>query len=119
MSLDPRCLPRDPPPVGFKMQTTRCYMSIVSFAKSAAITSALLGVTSMPTARAQEPLKVGVMYPLGGVLGVMGGGSANAVKLAFDEEGNKIAGRAVQILVEDDEGKIDVSLTKLRKLVEL
>jgi len=70
-------------------------------------------------AYAQAPIKVGVLFPLGGVLGVMGNGSGNAVKLAFEEEGNMIAGRPVQVLVEDDEGKVDVSLAKLRKLVEL
>ena len=68
---------------------------------------------------AQAPIKVGVLFPLGGVLGVMGNGSGNAVKLAFEEEGNMIAGRPVQVLVEDDEAKVDVSLAKLRKLVEL
>lgn len=78
----------------------------------------LISLLAIP-ASAQEPIKVGVLFPLGGVLGVMGNGSANAVKLAFEEEGNTVAGRPVRVVVEDDEGKIDVSLAKLRKLVEL
>jgi branched-chain amino acid transport system substrate-binding protein len=82
-----------------------------------AVTVATL--VQMPVAKAEDPIKVGVLYPLAGVLGVMGRGSANAVSLAFDEEGNRLGAHPVQVLVEDDEGKIDVSLTKLRKLVEL
>jgi branched-chain amino acid transport system substrate-binding protein len=39
-------------------------------------------------------------------------------KLAFEEIGNKIAGRGVQIIVGDTELKPDVGLTKTRKLVE-
>lgn len=84
---------------------------------AAALAAATLAIAA--PAQAQEPIKVGVLFPLAGVLGVMGNGSANAVKLAFEEEGNKIAGRPVQVVVEDDEAKIDVSLAKLRKLVEL
>lgn len=92
--------------------------SILSPRQAIVMLSALCVLAAGP-AEAQSPIKVGALFPLGGVLGVMGNGSGNAVKLAFEEEGNQIAGRPVQVLVEDDEAKVDVSLAKLRKLVEL
>lgn len=69
-------------------------------------------------AGAQEPIKIGVVYSLSGTYAALGSSSANAVKLAFEEEGSAVAGRKIQIIVEDDEGKPDVALAKLRKLVE-
>jgi branched-chain amino acid transport system substrate-binding protein len=40
------------------------------------------------------------------------------MKLYFDEIGGKVAGRPLQLIVEDDENKPQVGLQKLRKLVE-
>jgi branched-chain amino acid transport system substrate-binding protein len=76
-------------------------------------------INSVPIrALAQEPIKIGVLYSLSGTFPVMGNGAATAAQLAFDEEGATIAGRRFQIILDDDEGKADVSLQKLKKLVE-
>src|SRR5262249_57463838 len=67
---------------------------------------------------AKPPIKVGVMYPFKGPFAVLGELQLVGMKLAFEQRGNRIAGREVQLLVEDDEAKPDVGLTKVRKLIE-
>src|SRR5262249_56527742 len=74
------------------------------------------GWTQTPTAK--PPIKVGVMYPFKGPFAVLGELQLVGMKLAFDQRGNRIAGREVQLIVEDDEAKPDVGLTKVRKLIE-
>jgi branched-chain amino acid transport system substrate-binding protein len=81
-----------------------------------------LAATWIGTAWTQAPaktrIKVGVMYPFKGPFAVLGELQLVGMKLAFDQRGNRIAGREVQLIVEDDEAKPDVGLTKIRKLIE-
>jgi len=74
------------------------------------------GWTQTPAAK--TPIKVGVMYPFKGPFAVLGELQLVGMRLAFDQRGNRIAGREVQLIVEDDEAKPDVGLTKVRKLIE-
>ncbi|HKQ66352.1 MAG TPA: ABC transporter substrate-binding protein, partial [Methylomirabilota bacterium] len=75
-----------------------------------------IGWTQPPAAK--TPIKVGVLYPFKGPFAVLGELQLVGMKLAFDQRGNRIAGREVQLVVEDDEAKPDVGLTKVRKLIE-
>jgi len=63
------------------------------------------------------PIKVGLLVPLSGVYAVQGELIRNGAILAF-EQGGEIAGRKVEVIVEDDEAKPDIGVTKWRKLVE-
>ena len=67
---------------------------------------------------AQEPIKIGVMFPVTGPISAQGRPERDAVKLAFDEENNVIAGRKVELLFEDSAGRPDTGLTKIKALVE-
>jgi len=83
---------------------------------------ATLGVASLvsllqPVA-AQEPIKIGVMFPVTGPVSAQGRPERDAVKQAFEEEGNMIAGRKVELLYEDSAGRPDTGLTKVKALVE-
>lgn len=69
-------------------------------------------------ASAQEPIKIGVMFPLTGPISGQGIPERDAIKQAFEEENNTIAGRKVELLYEDSEGRPDVGLTKTKALVE-
>lgn len=69
-------------------------------------------------ALAQEPIKIGVMFPLTGPISGQGVPERDAIKQAFDDENNTIAGRKVELLFEDSEGRPDVGLTKTKALVE-
>src|SRR5712671_1998773 len=84
----------------------------------AVVTSGVAFATASAAQPANAPIKVGVMYPLTGPIAANGKASRDAVKQAFEEEGNRIAGRPVQLYYEDSQGKPDVGLTKIKALVE-
>ena len=71
-----------------------------------------------PPALAADPLKIGVMMPTSGVFAVLGQRQLNGMRFAIEEAGGEIAGRKIEMLHEDTEGKPDVGLTKTKKLVE-
>jgi branched-chain amino acid transport system substrate-binding protein len=68
-------------------------------------------------AMAAPPIKVGLLAPLSGPYAMQGIFMKNGTALAFEQAGD-IAGRKVEIIVEDTEMKPDVGVTKWRKLVE-
>jgi branched-chain amino acid transport system substrate-binding protein len=78
-----------------------------------------LVLTLAAQARAQEPIKIGVPLALTGPLTVNGEDNRRGTLLYFEELGFQLAGRKVEVKVEDTEGKADVALTKVRKLAEL
>jgi branched-chain amino acid transport system substrate-binding protein len=71
------------------------------------------------TARAEGPIKIGLIIPLTGVFAPNGRDMANGLSLALAQAGNRAAGREIQVLTEDDQGVPAQTLTKARKLVEL
>lgn len=77
----------------------------------------LLGGLLAP-AQAQGPIRIGVIFPLTGPLAGQAIPERDAIKMAFEEEGNQIAGRKIELLYEDSQAKPDVGLTKAKKLVE-
>lgn len=70
------------------------------------------------SASSQEPIKIGVMFPLTGPISGQGIPERDAIKQAFQEVSNTIAGRKVELIYEDSEGRPDIGLTKTRALVE-
>lgn len=64
------------------------------------------------------PIKLGYLTPLVGVFAGLGGDLRDGFLLFFEEKGNTVAGRKIEIITEDTEGKPDVGLTKAKKLVE-
>ncbi len=81
----------------------------------------LAGVALLAPAGAlaqKAPIKVGVMLPLTGLFSTNGQETLDALRLYFDEVGGQAAGRKIELIVEDSQGKPDVGVTKARKLVE-
>lgn len=79
----------------------------------------ILGMLALgSTALASDPIKIGVMYPLTGPIAANGVPTRDAIKLAFDEVGNQVAGRKIELIFEDSAGKPDIGLTKIKSLVE-
>jgi branched-chain amino acid transport system substrate-binding protein len=76
-----------------------------------------LGLLTQP-ASSEEPIKIGVMFPLTGPVAAQGAPERDAVKQAFEEENNTVAGRKIELLYEDSMGKPDIGLTKTKALVE-
>ncbi len=80
----------------------------------------VLGMVAGPgSAWAQKgPIKIGFLAPMTGGFAAVGRDMVNGLTMYLNEIGNQIAGRKVELIVEDTQGKPDVALTKLRKLVE-
>lgn len=85
-------------------------------------TIALLGLSalaaSLQPALSQEPIKIGVMFPLTGPLASQGVPERDAIKQAFDEAHDVVAGRKIELIYEDSAAKPDVGLTKTKAMVE-
>jgi branched-chain amino acid transport system substrate-binding protein len=71
------------------------------------------------TAQAQTgPIRIGVMFPLTGPIAANGIPTRDAVKQAFEEENLQVAGRKIEVIYEDSQGRPDTGLTKIKALVE-
>ena len=81
-----------------------------------AFASALFIQSAAPTLAA-DPLKIGVLMETSGVFAVLGQRQLKGMQFAVEEAGGEVAGRKIELLHEDHEGKPDVGLTKARKLV--
>jgi branched-chain amino acid transport system substrate-binding protein len=86
----------------------------------AVIVTASLIALAVPFVAAQGPgpVKIGMLIELTGTFTRNGREALDGMRMYLDEIGNKAAGRTLELLVEDMEGKPDVALTKARKLVE-
>jgi branched-chain amino acid transport system substrate-binding protein len=69
-------------------------------------------------AGAQEKLKVGIIATLSGPPAVLGQQLRNGFQLAVKTLGGKLGGREVEVIVQDDELKPDVAVTKVKAFVE-
>jgi branched-chain amino acid transport system substrate-binding protein len=64
------------------------------------------------------PVKIGFLAPMTGGAAQVGKDMVNGLTMWLEENGNQIAGRKVEVIVEDTQGQPNIALTKLRKLVE-
>ncbi len=84
--------------------------------------SAVAAVSSLgfpAVVRAQKaPIKIGLMAPLTGVLAAGGKELVEGFELWWERNGKEIAGRKIEITVEDDASNPDTALQKARRLVE-
>ena len=81
----------------------------------------LITLPPLPTnakATPMDPIKIGGLMTLTGPQTTVGNSVKSGLTIAFEEVGWKIAGREVQLIIEDDEMKPPVALQKARKLVE-
>lgn len=78
--------------------------------------AALMGIAAQ--AQAQEKLKVGIITTLSGPPAVLGQQLRNGFQLAVKNLGGKLGGREVELIVQDDELKPDVAVSKAKALVD-
>jgi branched-chain amino acid transport system substrate-binding protein len=84
---------------------------------TAAFAAGALGAPAI--LRAQTgPIKIGLMAPLTGVLAAGGKELVEGFDLWWERNGKEIAGRKIEITVEDDASNPDTALQKARRLVE-
>src|SRR5262245_50229776 len=67
---------------------------------------------------AKTPIKIAVLSPLTGPLAALGKDLVDGARLYVEEVNGEMAGRKVELIVEDYEFKAAVALTKTKKLVE-
>ncbi|ARQ02867.1 ABC transporter substrate-binding protein [Pseudorhodoplanes sinuspersici] len=70
------------------------------------------------SAGAQDKVKVGIIATLSGPPAVIGQQLRNGFQLAVKNLGGKLGGKDVEVIVQDDELKPDVAVTKVRAFVE-
>jgi branched-chain amino acid transport system substrate-binding protein len=63
-------------------------------------------------------IKIGVIAPMSGGAAQIGKDMTNGIAMWLDENSQTMAGRKVEVIVEDSQGQPNVALTKLQKLVE-
>src|SRR5436189_46609 len=80
----------------------------------AAVASALVA----GQAAAQGPIKIGFLSAMSGAIAAAGKDMYSGCELYWQESGWQIAGRKLEVILEDNEGLPATALTKLRKLVE-
>ncbi|TCT01074.1 ABC transporter substrate-binding protein [Aquabacter spiritensis] len=91
-----------------------------TFLKTGVALAAVGAVAKPYIARAQAsgPIKIGMMAPLTGVVAAGGREMVDGFNMYWDEHGGEMAGRKVEIIVEDDGANPDMALQKARRLVE-
>jgi len=82
----------------------------------AALTLALAGAA--PAMAQGGPIKIGLLTPLTGAASALGKDMLGGTELYLDEIGRQVAGRKIELIVEDTEGVTATALTKARKLVD-
>ncbi len=73
---------------------------------------------STGAASAQDKLKIGLITTLSGPPAALGQQQRNGFNLALKALGNKLGGREVELLVQDDELKPDVAVSKVKTFVD-
>jgi branched-chain amino acid transport system substrate-binding protein len=63
-------------------------------------------------------LKIGILLPYSGVYQELGTSITQGMVLVFARENNKVAGREIKLIQEDDESKVPVGVRKAEKLIE-
>ena len=69
-------------------------------------------------ATAQNPIKIGFLAPLSGAIAQAGKDMYSGCELYWEENGWQMAGRKLEVILEDNEGLPATTLAKARKLVE-
>lgn len=79
-----------------------------------------LGLVALLPLRAtgQEPVRLGFMGPLSGILAPSGKDMGEGFQFFFEQAGHQCGSRKVEVVVEDNEGNPNMALTKLRKLID-
>src|SRR3989449_3644841 len=83
-----------------------------------AIVSLALLLGAAGDAAAQGPVRIGFISPLSGAIAQAGKDMYSGCELYWEEMGWQLAGRKLEVILEDNEGVPATAVTKARKLVE-
>ena len=91
---------------------------MLSRAITATVATALLAGSALAQDKAAEKLKIGLISTLSGPPAVVGQQQRNGLQLALKELGYKLGGRDVELIVQDDELKPDVAVSKVKAFID-
>ncbi len=92
---------------------------IRSFVLVAGALALLLTAGAAPAiAQQKPPIRIGFTADLTGIAAQSAKDMVNGFQMYLDEIGSQMAGRKIELIVEDSQGRPDVALTKIRKLIE-
>jgi branched-chain amino acid transport system substrate-binding protein len=80
------------------------------------LAAAAIGLATQ-SARADDKLKVGIIASLSSHASITGGMIRDGFSLAVKQLGGKLGGRETEIVVQDDETKPDVAVSKAKTLI--
>src|SRR2546422_6149997 len=101
-----------------RKRRTRMAREGTSMRRLTAVTIAAITMLVASPAFAQGPIKIGFLAPLSGAIAQAGKDMYSGCELFWEESGGQIAGRKLEVILEDNEGIPATALTRLRKLVE-
>jgi branched-chain amino acid transport system substrate-binding protein len=101
-------------------KTTRAFSRRLVLKLGAMASGAKLASPYILTARGEEPIKLGFVNPLTGVLSALAQSEVEGAKYAVEEvnKSGGILGRQVQLLVEDSANDVGTGVQKTRKLID-
>ena len=85
---------------------------------AAGLSAAGTGLQPMRAMAQGEPIRIGLMAPLTGVIASGGKEMVEGTQFWFEKINYQIAGRKVELIIEDDASNPDTALQKARRLVE-
>ena len=91
-------------------------MSLSRLIKPLLLSGALLFGAFASRAQAEE-LRIGFIAPMTGLFAQVGKDMVDGFQMYLDEHGNKLGGMDVKFILEDDQAKPDLGVTKAKKLV--
>jgi len=83
-----------------------------------AIAVAVVVAFTQEAAAQAPPIKIGFLAPLSGAIAQAGKDMWSGCELYWEENGWQMAGRKLEVILEDNEGVPATTLAKARKLVE-
>jgi branched-chain amino acid transport system substrate-binding protein len=78
---------------------------------------ALAAALTVTTPALAEELSIGFIAPMTGLFAQVGKDMVNGFQMYLDEHNNKLGGADVKFIVEDDQAKPDLGVTKAKKLI--
>ena len=96
------------------MRTPRAFSTFLLVLATLAGSVTLLA----PAAAQKKPIKIGFLAPLTGGAAQIGRDMVNGFEMYLEETGQQIAGRKVEVIVEDTAGNPGTAITKFRKFAE-
>src|SRR5450759_1327317 len=75
-----------------------------------------LGLSVAAPAQAEE-LRIGLIAPMTGIFAQVGKDMADGFQLYLDQHNNKLGGADVKLIVEDEQGKPEIAVTRAMKLI--